>query len=267
MLIDAHSHLDLYETELPAALAEIGLHKIFTISNSLGLESFQRNEDIAQRCEWVLPIFGVHPWFASHLADRLDELSNAIERSPMLGEIGLDHHFVEDASQYPAQRKVFEFFLAAARDQDKIVHLHTKGAEQEVLDLLDRHTIQRAVVHWYSGPLDILSQFVSRGAYVTVGMEVAYSEQIQAIARATPAAQLLTETDNPGGPRSLIGRPGMPSLIVDVVQALADVRGTSPTSLTQLVQANLARLLRDDPWLDEAHARVSAGLTEQGGEA
>jgi TatD DNase family protein len=256
MLIDAHTHLDLYEDDLELALEEIRQRKILCISNSLDLKSYQRNLEIAERCEWAFPIFGVHPWMAAENVGRLEELKAAIAQSPMYGEIGLDHFFIEDASQYPAQRTVFEFFLQAAHEQDKIVHLHTKGAELEVLELLDRYGIRRAVVHWYSGPLDLLSDFVGRGSYFTVGPEVHYSEHIQAIARAVPAKQLLTETDNPGGPKSYLGRPGMPSLIQEVGHGLADARGTTVEAIAETVRGNLARLAYGDPRLLALVARL-----------
>jgi len=257
MLIDAHAHLDLYEAELDAALQQIALHRIFTISNSLDLASYERNLTIATSCPNALPIFGVHPWHASASAEHLPGLRKAIEQSPMLGEIGLDYYFVKDAAEFPRQRKVFEYLLGAAREQGKIVHLHTKGAEADVLSLLDRFGIGRAVVHWYSGPLDILHKLVARGAYFTIGIEVRYSEHIQTIARAIPAERLLTETDNPGGARSHIDGPGMPALVLAVVDGLAEARKTTPTAIEQLVQANLLRLLCDDPWLSAPYARLS----------
>jgi TatD DNase family protein len=173
----------------------------------------------------------------------------------MLGEIGLDHYFMKDSSEYPAQRTVFEFFLAAAKERGKVVHLHTKAAEAEVLDLLRQYGIQRMVVHWYSGPLDTLRELSALGAYFTVGVEVLYSEHIRTIARELPLDRLLTETDNPGGPKSLIGRPGMPVLIQDVVEGLADLREMSAAAIEQAVQANLARLARDDLCLPGAWAR------------
>jgi TatD DNase family protein len=255
MLIDAHSHLDRYEDALESALGEITQHRIFTVSNSMDLPSYRQNLAIGETCELVLPTFGVHPWNAPEYVDRLESLNDAIEQSPILGEIGLDHHFVDDAAQYPAQRKVFEFFLAAASAQDKIVNLHTKGAEADVLRLLDRYDIQRAIVHWYSGPLDVFRELVAGGIYFTIGVEVRHSEHIRTIARELPSEQLLTETDNPGGPKSFIGTLGMPLLIKDVVQALAELRGVTARAIVQTVQANFARLIRDDPWLADTYAR------------
>lgn len=249
MLIDAHAHVDRYADALPAALQEIEQYQIFTISNSMDLESYQQNLEIAAGCSWVLPIFGVHPWNAVEYVTHLDDLREAIIRSPMLGEIGLDHYFVEDHSEYPAQQTLFGFFLAAAKEQAKVVHLHTKGAEAEVLGLLQQYGIQRMVVHWYSGPLDTFRELLAMGAYFTVGVEMLYSDHIRTIARELPLERLLTETDNPGGPKSLIGRPGMPALIQDVVEGLADLRRMRTEAIEQAVQANLTRLMGDDACL------------------
>ncbi|MEK6563091.1 MAG: TatD family hydrolase, partial [Candidatus Binatota bacterium] len=82
MLIDAHAHLDNYGAELQAALEEIEKHKIFTIAVSMDLLSYQRNLEIGQMCDLVLPTFGVHPKRAPEYAGRLPELNNAIEQSP-----------------------------------------------------------------------------------------------------------------------------------------------------------------------------------------
>ena len=256
MLIDSHAHLDHYGDELESVLGEIKQHCIFTIGNSMDLPSYRRNLEIAETCDLVLPTFGVHPKRAPQYVNRLNELDKAIEQSPMIGEIGLDFHWVEDPSQYPAQRKVLGYFLAAAREQRKIVNLHTKGAEKEILDLLERYDIQRAIVHWYSGPLDILRALIEYGATFTVGVEVLYSRSIQAIARELPMERLLTETDNPGGLKWLRGMIGMPQVIREVVQAIAELKQTTAETITKTVYNNFMRLTKDDPWLTDIRARV-----------
>jgi TatD DNase family protein len=83
MLIDAHSHVDRYglvhEHALQSALAEIAQHRILTISNSMDLPSYRRNLEISEECDLVLPVFGVHPWNAPEYANRLQDLSEAVE--------------------------------------------------------------------------------------------------------------------------------------------------------------------------------------------
>ena len=267
MLIDAHVHVDRFEMvgggALAFALYEINSRKIFTISNSMDLSSYDRNRQIAEECEYILPIFGVHPWNASQYVDRLGDLDDAVDSSSMIGEVGLDFYFVDDESEYPNQRKVLEYFFAASKSQNKIVNLHTKGAEQAVLDLLMEFNLPRVIIHWYSGPLDIFNKMADRGFYFTIGIEALYSEHIQTIARAVPFDQLLTETDNPGGPKAFIGEPGTPRLIEDVVDKLAELRSVTREEIISLVHSNLGHLIGDDPWFVDTNVAI-LGFAENG---
>lgn len=255
MYIDAHAHVDRYDLvgdhALESALAEITRHGVLTVSSSMDLPSYRRTLEISKACSLVVPTFGVHPWKALEYVDCLDALSETIEQSPMIGEIGLDHHFIQDTAAYPAQRKVLEYFLRAAREQEKIAILHTKGAEGEVLELLGHYDFPRVIVHWYSGPLDIFREMAAKGVYFTVGVEVLFSEHIRTIAREIPSRQLLTETDNPGGPKGFLGKHGMPVLVQEVVRGVAGARRTTTESIIQTVQVNLQELLRDDERLED----------------
>jgi TatD DNase family protein len=251
MFIDAHAHLDRYGALLDSALREIEEQSILTIANSMDLDSYRDNLAIAGRSAWVLPTFGVHPKNAAKNEAELSKMRGAIDETAMIGEIGLDFHWVEDASQYPAQIKVLEYFLAAAREQNKIVNLHTKGAERQILNLLERYDIPRAIIHWYSGPLDILDALIAYGAYFTIGVEALCSENIRTIARAIPLHSILTETDNPGGLKWLRGVTGMPSIVTDVVEAIARLKEVTREDMCRAVCANFLTLVKDDLWIPE----------------
>ena len=254
MLIDAHVHLDKYGGLLDQALQEIDTEPIFTVATAMDLPSYLELQRIAERSNLVLPTFGIHPRRAAEYVDRLSEIGRYIETSPGIGEIGLDFHWVKDSATYPAQRKVLEYFIAAAREQKKFVNLHTKAGEKEILDLLERYDIKRVIIHWYSGPMDILRALIDYGCYFTIGVEVLYSDYIKAIARTIPDHLLLTETDNPGALRWLkkTDEIGMPIAIKDVVDGLARVRQTTQEEIQLLVQGNFARLIANDPSLQEA---------------
>ena len=262
MLIDAHVHLDKYGEQLADALGEIRQQRIFTVATAMDLPSYLELFQIAQRSDLILPTFGVHPRRAVEYADRLKEISRYIEASPAIGEIGLDFHWVKQTDSYPAQRKVLEYFIAAASEQKKFVNLHTKAGEKEILDLLEKYDLRRAIVHWYSGPMDVLKAMVDFGCYFTIGVEVLYSDYIKAIAKAVPDHRLLTETDNPGALKWLLKNQalGMPKAIVDVVTALAALRHSTPEIIERLVQANFTRLIANDLWLTKYGAVI--GSTE-----
>ncbi len=249
MLIDAHAHIDKYEDELEDALQQINEHRIFTISNSMDVPSYRRSQEISKKCDLILPTFGIHPWNAHKYADNLDSLTEYIDETPMVGEIGLDYYFTEDQSLYPAQKKVFEFFLAAAATDDKIINVHTKGAEEEILELISRYQIKKVIVHWYSGPLNIIQNFLDFGAFFTIGVELLHSKHIQEIGRVIPSERLLLETDNPGGWRWLTGLIGMPLILLEVTGSLAELRGTTEEEIIRATNDNFRHLIEDDPRL------------------
>jgi TatD DNase family protein len=251
MLIDAHVHLDKYGDLLDDALREIDEQRIFTVATAMDVPSYLELQKIGDRSDLVLPTFGIHPRRAAEYASQLRDLGRYIEVSPAIGEIGLDFHWIKDTSTYPAQRKVLEYFIAAAHDQKKFVNLHTKAGEKEILDLLEKYGVKRAIIHWYSGPMDILRAMIQYGCYFTIGVEVLYSDYIKEIAKAVPDHLLLTETDNPGALRWLKKNDeiGMPTAIKDVVHALAALRQSTPEKIESLVQTNFSRLIANDPWL------------------
>jgi TatD DNase family protein len=259
MLIDVHVHLDKYGELLDEALKEIDDKQIFTVATAMDLPSYLALKKIGERSELVLPTFGIHPRRAAEYADRLPEITRHIESSPAIGEIGLDFHWVKDTSTYPAQKKVLEYFIAAAREQEKFVNLHTKGGEKEILDLLEKYDVKRAIIHWYSGPMDLLRAMIAFGCYFTIGVEVQFSDYIKSIAKAVPDHLLLTETDNPGALRWLKKNDevGMPTAIKKVIETLAALRQSTPQQINQLVHANFLRMIDNDPGLQSVRGLLS----------
>ena len=61
MFIDAHVHIDKYGADLNEALQEIRTRRIFTIAVAMDAPSYKRSREIGDRCDLVLPTFGIHP--------------------------------------------------------------------------------------------------------------------------------------------------------------------------------------------------------------
>lgn len=250
-LVDAHAHLDEYPgTWLGPVLDQLEADRIATITVAMAPQAYERALEIQQRSPFVLATLGIHPWNAHHFVTRLDDLEESLEDSPMFGEVGLDFRNVQDSSLYDSQERVFEFFLDAAKRQDKIVNVHTSGAEDEVVELLERYDVRRTIIHWYSGPPEPLRRMVERGCYFTFGCELLSSGFIQSIAAEIPMQRLLTETDNPGGPQWVFGGPAMPDLVKTVLQALAIVHGCELREMAEQVRRNMLDLIGSDSRLD-----------------
>jgi TatD DNase family protein len=254
MLIDAHTHLDRYlfkrfGKDITSVLEQIEEYKILTISNSMDLTSYVINRRISRRSKYIVPAFGIHPWNAYRYVAKTDLVQKLIRESKIIGEIGLDHSIVENKSRYPSQRKIFELFLS--KTKNKVISLHTKGAERDVLDLLRTYGNNRVIIHWYSGSLAILKEMAQESYYFSISPEIKFSDHIKKIVKEIPLDQILTETDNPGGPQRYIGKKGMPILVKDVVEEIAIAKEKSSSQIEEIVQENFARLVESDASIHE----------------
>ena len=152
MYIDAHAHLDKYDSQLLQVVGEIEHHEIFTISVSMDPAGYAKSKEIDKRTEWVLSTFGVHPWNAPAFHSQLEALQPLIDASPMLGEIGLDYHFIPEPENHALQRDVFQYFVKQGISQKKILNIHSKGAEADVDRILGELGASRALCSaiWFS---------------------------------------------------------------------------------------------------------------------
>ena len=258
--VDAHAHLDEYpDTWLGAVLRQLEDDRIVTISTAMAPSAHERTLQIQERSPLVLATFGIHPWNAPHFVTSLEDFEPVLAASPMFGEIGLDFRNVREQQLYDLQERVFEFFLSAAKEQDKVVNVHTSGAEPEAPELLERYDIRRAIIHWYYGPVEPLLRMVARGYQFTFGCELLSSGYIESIAREIPAAQTLTETDNPGGPQWVFGEPAMPDLVKPLVQALAIIHRLDEMDMREQIRHNLLRLVDGEPRLKRLEAALQGG--------
>ncbi|MFW9877009.1 MAG: TatD family hydrolase [Candidatus Thorarchaeota archaeon] len=246
MLIDTHAHLNLYlykrfGSEIKSIIKEIEQNKILTISNSMDITSYRINKKISKSSSYIIPSFGIHPWTANKYVNKIGLIKKMINKNNMIGEIGLDFFFIKDKNKYPGQRKIFKLFLSECKD--KIISIHTKGAELEVLDLLEEFGNTRVIIHWYQGDINILKKMIKLGCYFTIGPEIHISDHIKKIAKIIPNNRLLTETDNPGGTNSLFGKKGSPILIKEVVTELSNVKGKTAEEIEKQVQMNFSELI------------------------
>lgn len=253
VLVDAHAHLDRFGDRLDEAILQIEEHRILTLAVAMDVPSYLATKSLASRSRRIRPLFGVHPWEAPRYADDLQALDVYFAETPMIGEAGLDFHFIEDKHAHKHQRRVFRYQCEWAARCGKRMNLHTKGAEAEVLDELHAHGLRGSIVHWYSGPADLVPDYLALGCYFTVGVEVCTSAAVRKLAASLPRERLLLETDNPGAHEWLTGSPGMPALILDVRDAVAELRGVTPAELQGELEENWRRVdWRSAPELDEA---------------
>ncbi|AGX43430.1 TatD family hydrolase [Clostridium saccharobutylicum] len=242
MYIDAHTHLDFFNEKIDDAIYEINNFRILTIANGMDVESYLQNKEYSKRSEYIKATFGIHPWKAAEYIGELKDLIPYIEESEIIGEIGLDFFWVEDKESYESQRKIFNFILDESIKRNKVISIHTKGAEEEIYNILNNYGYNKVIIHWYSGDIKILDKFIELGCYFTVSVDLGYSELSEEILSRIPINRLLVETDGPTALEWVNGEYGYPSAIIDVVKKIAERKALSIDALSKIIQDNFFEL-------------------------
>jgi TatD DNase family protein len=255
MLVDVHNHFSYYQEDTDRALKDMRENGVLMVSVSTDFPSYNDTLDLAKRSELVLPAFGVHPIFAHDHMDQLDTIRKTADEALILGEIGLDRKWTEDASHYPAQDTLLELFLESAQKHDTIMILHVAGAEDKVISMLESYSIRKAIIHDYYGPIDLVEKIIDTNLYFAFDRSYleSYEPEIEGwkqrleIATMIPDDLILIETDGPNKPPRK-----MPFEALQIVaERIAELRKTTAEEIAIQSSKNLLKLIKDDPRLSK----------------
>jgi TatD DNase family protein len=246
-MVDTHFHLDHIEAP-PAHVVtrarQAGVERMLAIG--MTGESCLHALAAADKHEEVFVSIGRHPhesegWDDAGL-EELRELS-AHHKARAIGEAGLDYK--RDHAPREDQRRSFVDQIELARELGCPLVVHTRFAADDTLALLDRHGDGMAVIIHCFSLTDRVAECVERGYFCSFAGNVTYPKatDLQDAARAVPDELLLAETDAPFlSPQERRGKPNEPAYVRATARFLADLRGTTPEEMEQLLDANAARL-------------------------
>ena len=243
-MIDTHAHLDLLD-DPDAALARAlaaGVGRVLTVATEP--QEWPGALELAARHDGVFAVIGIHPHNASSTPP-LEELRAALadDNAVALGETGLDFH--RDYAPRDEQRAVFEAQLELARELGKSVVVHTRAAEHDVANTLERHE-GTIVLHCFSSP-HLLRPALEHGWYVSFAGNVTYknASELRVAATQVPRERILAETDSPYlAPQAQRGRKNEPAYVIHTLAALADTRREDADELEAQIDENATRAFR-----------------------
>lgn len=239
---DAHMHIDQYDGDsISEVIEQIEDRQLRSLCVSMDFASYERICTLAEGHPLLIPAFGIHPWHAGRTVTTRESIAAYVKDSVVIGEAGLDFHWVKGNHQ--EQLEVFRDLCSAAAEHRRPMNLHTKGAESEVLQALRDHGVHGSAVHWYSGPARLIEGFLSMGCYFTIGVGLYHNYGIRELLRELPLERILFETDNPVGYRWLYSRDGMPCDLRPILEKASAELGISPERLERITDRNFERYL------------------------
>ena len=283
MLFDAHNHLQAewlrpHLDEVIGAVESLGVAG--AVVNGTTEADWEAVAELARRHAWVLPSFGLHPWFlkartqkpdrsggsdgsvrsCAHTHPWQDRLEVMVRENPRcaIGEIGLDR-WIPDYD-LADQLDVFSWQYAFAVERNLPVTIHCLKAWGALWDYVREHPAPATgfLLHAYGGPAGMVDGFVRKGGYFSFSGYFlnANKAERREVFRQIPPERLLVETDAPAMPPSPEhrrftlpdspeGKPvNHPANLAAIYEGLAEIRGCSLETLEAQVAENFGRLFR-----------------------
>ena len=252
MFVDSHCHLDHQglaedqERVLERARAA-GVEAMLNISTRAS--EWDAVIATAEREDDVMASVGIHPHEADLHPDVHSETLVAKAAHPKvvgIGETGLDYYY--DHSDRERQRHCFRAHVAAARETQLPLIVHTRDAEDDTFAILSEEMGKGAfpaLIHCFTGSRDFADKVLALGLYVSISGIVTFKKatELQETVKSIPLDRLLIETDSPFlAPVPHRGKTCEPAFVADTARFLAELRGESVEVLGAATSANFRRL-------------------------
>lgn len=194
MIIDTHCHFDMMPR--PDRFISEAEEKGRILLGMTNLPShFKMGFPHVKSFKNVRLALGFHPQAASERFEELSLFDELIDQTS-IGEIGLDFS-VDFSDSREIQLSALRHILHSLQNKKKIISVHSRKAEKELLDLLIEYKISNVIFHWYSGPLNLIPQIIERGYYFSINEAMTQSVNGRKIISAIPRDKILTESDAP----------------------------------------------------------------------
>jgi len=240
MYIDTHCHFDMFKNPMEI-IKSCEYQKIITIGMTNLPSHFEMGKKHVIDFKYVRLALGLHPLLAEKHSVELVKFKNNIDNTSYIGEVGLDFS-QEGIHSKELQIESFEYVLKTIIGKKKLLSIHSRRAEKEVLELLVKYEVDAAIFHWYSGPITILKTIIENGYFFSVNTAMIDSKTGLKIISSIPINRILTETDSPY--ISINGIASKPEDVRSVVNFLAKLNHRSEQEMAKQVAENFNELIK-----------------------
>ena len=251
MFTDTHAHLNLKEfqediKEVYQRAKTAGLDHI--IVPGIDLESSEKAYKIAQEFDIISSAAGYHPNYIQNAnIENLQSLVNLISKPEVvaIGEIGLDYY--RQTVEPSEQTRVFEYLLSIATQEAKPVIIHSRAAEEDVINLLQIYKPDglRGVWHCFEGDWALAERILDLGFFIGFTGNITYSKnkELSEVITKTPLDKILIETDAPYlPPQPFRGQRNEPAYVVEVARKIGELKNIAIEVVGQTTTENAIKL-------------------------
>lgn len=195
MIIDTHCHIDMLDSP-ESYLADREKKGDFSLGMTNLPSHFIKGFPHFNKLRKSRLALGFHPQLVHEYPSEIHAWKRLMPMTSYIGEVGLDfsRDFINH-KQY--QLEYFDYICQSLTGEKKIVSVHSRKAEKDVLAILKKYNVKNVIFHWYSGPIGLIDEIVEEGYYFSINEAMSRSEKGRKIISRIPLERILTESDAP----------------------------------------------------------------------
>ena len=247
---DTHAHLTdpAFKEGIDSVISEANKNDVeYMINICCDIKSIESGLKTVYGKKNVFTAIGLHPNYADRIKqDDLKYVKECLEKHAniaAIGETGLDYY--RDTSGKKQQKELFRKHIEWALEFDLPIIIHNREAHKDILDIIKDYSINRGVIHCFSGTLEFAQTCLNRGFYISFAGNLTYpsAPDLRQVAKDIPNDRILIETDCPYlAPQAVRGKRNQPSFLKYTALELAKVKGLDAEEVACHTTENAKRL-------------------------
>jgi TatD DNase family protein len=250
MFIDVHAHLDFYDDAKIKEIVERARKEGVGVIVNSGIEPkrTRKTMELASKYPEIQVALGIYPLEMLKMSEKtIEEEFEFIRKNKgkiiAIGEIGMD---LKEASDVKKQKENFERLLKLALELGLPVLIHSRKAELECIEVLERLGMKKVIMHCFSGKMSLVKRAKENDWYFTIPTNVTFSEHFQNMIKEIPIERLLCETDSPFLHPVKGKRDNEPANVIESYKKIAEVKNISLKECEKKIEENFKRVFRKE---------------------
>ena len=260
-LIDVHAHLEhgRFKEDIDKVIERAEKAGVKLIINSGVNKTTNRLAlQLSEKYKIIKPSFGVYPIDALakevetgeaaefsrdienfDLNSELDWIEKNKDKCLAIGECGLDYNWTTGREQ--EQKENFLKVIELAKKIDKPLIIHSRKAELDAIDILEKTGYKKVVMHCFSGKKSLIKRAADLGYFFSIPPVIARLEHFKLLVSLVDIKQLLTETDSPYL-SPVAGERNEPANVAVTIKEIAKIKNLSEEEVARVIWDNSKKL-------------------------
>ncbi len=249
-LFDCHTHLFEYPrneiSEILDRASDVGIAGVILAGTTL--ESSKACVALAQEDSRVFAGIGIHPMDIEGELDEytINELRELAKdpRVVVVSEVGLDG--MEGAPEHSLQERVLRAHIQIGHEMALPVIYHARFSYPRILEVLEQENAGElgGAAHYFQGSVETAYRCIDMGFFISLARPLLRMPELQEVTRKIPLDKIVLETDSYPQPFKKKRESWTePRHIVEVAQAVADIKGVGIDEVIEQAGRNLIFML------------------------